>query len=181
MLRWGLIPPWARDLKSGGRMINARLETVASTPAFRALVPRGARRALQVADGYFEWLKPERRGEARQPFLFRVDGGAPFAFASLWTPARVAGEHVESVVLLTCDASPNRLAAAIHDRMPVILADADAQRAWLDGALDAQAALSLCRALPAERLSAQPANPAMNRPGAPEGPDLLRAPSSEDP
>ena len=56
-------------------MINARMETVASSPAYRRLIPRGARRALQLADGYFEWLKPERRGEPRQPFHFQVDGG----------------------------------------------------------------------------------------------------------
>jgi len=176
MLRWGLIPPWAKDLKGGARMINARVETVASTPAFRALVPNASRRALQIADGWFEWLKPERRGEPRQPFLFRVDGGAPFAFASLWTPAHVGGRRVESVTLITRDAAPNRIAAAIHDRMPAVLADEETWRAWLDPSLDAEEALSLCGPLPESRLSATPANPAMNRPGVPEGPALLRAP-----
>lgn len=176
MLRWGLIPPWAKDLKGGVRMINARLETVATTPAFRALVPKASRRALQIADGWFEWLKPERKGQPRQPFLFRVDGGVPFAFASLWTPAHVAGRDVESVTLLTRDASPNRIAAAVHDRMPVVLADEETRRAWLDPALDAEEALSLCRPLPESRLSATPANPAVNRPGVREGPELLRAP-----
>ncbi len=61
-------------------------------------------------------------------FYFQVDGGALFAFAALWTPARINGEWVHSVSLLTCDASPNRIAAAVHDRMPVILADEDARR-----------------------------------------------------
>jgi putative SOS response-associated peptidase YedK len=178
MLRWGLIPPWAEDLKAGYKMINAKIETVTRSPAYRRLVPKGARRALQIADGYYEWLKPERRGEPRQPFLFRVDGGVPFAFAALWTPAKVQGEWVHSVTLLTCDAAPNRVAAAIHDRMPVILADAEAQRAWLDDRLDADEALALCGALPASRLSAAPANPALNKPGeAEEGPELLRAPA----
>jgi putative SOS response-associated peptidase YedK len=179
MLRWGLIPPWAKDLKSGGRMINARMETVRSNPAFRGLVPKSSRRALQLADGYFEWLKPERRGEPRQPFFFQVDGGIPFAFAALWTPAKVGGEWVHSVTLLTCDAAPNRVAAAIHDRMPVILADDDAQRAWLDPALDGEEALDLCGALPGERLSARPANPAVNKAGEldSEGPQLLVAPA----
>ncbi|HTA05523.1 MAG TPA: SOS response-associated peptidase family protein, partial [Solirubrobacteraceae bacterium] len=154
------------------------LETVASKPAYRRLVPRGARRALQIADGYYEWLKPERKGGLRQPFLFRVDGGAPFAFAALWTPAKVDGDWIHSVVLLTCDSAPNRVAAAIHDRMPVILADEDAQRAWLDSDLDAEEALALCGALPESRLSASPANPALNKPGAAEeGPELLQPPA----
>ena len=110
LLRWGLVPPWAKDLKGSGRLINARMETVTTTPAYRALIPKGSRRALQLADGYFEWLAPERRGSRaelgpRQPFFFQVDGGVPFAFASLWTPAKVQGEWVVSVSLLTCDAS----------------------------------------------------------------------------
>jgi putative SOS response-associated peptidase YedK len=182
LLRWGLVPTWADDLKIGNRMINAKLETVASKPAFRNLLPKGSRRALQLADGYYEWLNPEQRSGTmagpRQPFHFRVDGGVPFAFAALWTPAKIDGEWIESVVLLTCDAAPNRVAAAIHERMPVILADRDAQQAWLDSSLDAEEALALCGTLPEARLSATPANPALNKPGAAEeGPELLRAPS----
>jgi putative SOS response-associated peptidase YedK len=178
LLRWGLIPPWAKDLKSAGNTINARLETVTTRPAYRGLVPKGSRRALQLADGYLEWIKPEKRSEPRQPFFFQVDGGVPFAFASLWTPAKIDGEWIESVTMLTCDSGPNRTAAAIHGRMPVILADRDAQMAWLDHSLGAEEALSLCGALPTERLSARPANPAVNKTGSsPEGPELLVAPS----
>jgi putative SOS response-associated peptidase YedK len=184
VLRWGLIPPWSKDLKGGGKLINARMETVATKPAYRALIPKASRRALQIADGYFEWLKPERRGDRskigpRQPFYFQVDGGIPFAFAALWTPAKVQGEWVQSVSLLTCDAAPNSVAAGIHDRMPVILADRDVQRAWLDAALGAEEALELCAALPADRLSARPANPAVNKAGEAEleGPELLVAPA----
>jgi putative SOS response-associated peptidase YedK len=178
-LRWGLVPPWATDLKSSAKMINARMESVTTTPAYRSLIPKGSRRALQLADGYFEWLKPEHRSQPRQPFHFQVDGGVPFAFAAIWTPALIDGEWVESVSLLTCDSAPNRTAAAIHGRMPVILADADAQRAWLDPALDAGEALALCGALPAARLSAKPANPAVNKAGQLqlEGPELLVAPA----
>jgi putative SOS response-associated peptidase YedK len=177
LLRWGLVPSWATDLKGSARMINARMETVATTPAYRKLIPRAARRALQLADGYFEWLKPEKDSGPRQPFFFQVDGGVPFAFAAVWTPARVDGEWIHSISMLTCDAAPNGVARAIHDRMPVILADRDAQEAWLDSSLGTEEALALCRALPAERLSARPANPVVNRPGvAPEGPELLLAP-----
>ena len=138
LLRWGLIPPWAKDVKSAGKTINARLETVTTRPAYRSLVPKGSRRALQLADGYLEWIKPEKRSEPRQPFFFQVDGGVPFAFASLWTPAKIDGEWIQSVTMLTCDSAPNRTAAAIHGRMPVILADRDAQMAWLDHSLGAE-------------------------------------------
>lgn len=175
MLRWGLLPHWAKSLSVGSRMINARTETVASSSAYRPLISAGSRRALQLADGYYEWLKAERRGEPNQPFLFRVDDCAPFAFAALWTTARIEGQHVESIALLTCDSSANRVAAAVHDRMPVILADRDVQMAWLDHRLDAQDVLAICGPLPEERLSAHPANPAVNRAGV-EGPELLIAP-----
>jgi putative SOS response-associated peptidase YedK len=178
MLRWGLLPPWSKDLKGAARMINARIESVTQKPSFRELVPKASHRALQIADGYFEWIKPERRGEPRQPFFFQVDGGEPFAFASLWTSARIDGELIHSVTLLTCDSSPNRTVAAIHDRMPVILADDEARRAWLDPSLGAGEALELCSALAAERVSARPANPAVNKVSSVEGPELLLAPSS---
>jgi putative SOS response-associated peptidase YedK len=176
LLRWGLIPHWADDLKGAAKMINARIETVASKPAYKDLIPKSSRRALQLADGYFEWLKPEKRSEPRQPFFFQVDGGTPFAFAALWTHAKIDGGWVHSVALLTCDSTPNRIAAPIHGRMPVILADRDAQQAWLDPALGADEALELCGALPTERLSAHAANPAVNKAGIAEGPELLAAP-----
>jgi len=179
LLRWGLVPSWATDLK-GPLMINARVETVASKPAYRRLLPRAQRRALQLADGYYEWLKPERRGELRQPFHFTVDGGVPFAFASLWTPAKVAGEWIASVTLITCDSAPNPVAAGIHDRMPVILADREDQLAWLDPSVGAEEALALCGALPAERMSAKAANPEVNGViDVTEGPELLTAPGTQ--
>src|SRR6185312_17542934 len=127
---------------------------------------------------YFEWLKPERRDQPRQPFYFQVDGGELFAFAALWTPARIDGEWIASTAMLTCGVEGNPVAAAIHDRMPVILADRDAQRAWLDPSVGAEEALTLCGPLPAERLSAHPANPAVNNVHtAPDGPELLVAPA----
>ncbi len=178
LLRWGLVPPWAEDLKGAYKMINARMETVTSRPAYRKLIGRASRRALQIADGYYEWLKPEKRGEPRQPFWFRVDDGVPFAFAALWTPAKIGGEWIQSVSLLTCASEPNQVASAIHDRMPVILADGDAQQAWLDASLGAEEALELCGALDEDRLSAAPANPALNKPDPDtEGPQLLIAPA----
>ncbi len=98
-------------------MINARIETVASKPAFRGLIPKASRRALQLADGYFEWLKPEKRSEPRQPFYFQVDGGIPFAFAALWTPAKIDGRvdaqrHAAHLRLRRPTASPRRSTTA---------------------------------------------------------------------
>jgi putative SOS response-associated peptidase YedK len=177
LLRWGLTPYWAIDTKDAPKMINARLETVTTRRAYRTLIPKASRRALQIADGYYEWLKPERRSEPRQPFHFQVDGGVPFAFAALWTPAKIDGRWLHSVTLITCDSAANRIAAAIHDRMPVILADPAAQRAWLDPTVCVEEALELCRALPSARMSARPANLAVNNVNSPEGPELLVAES----
>ncbi|MDE3070315.1 MAG: SOS response-associated peptidase [Acidobacteriota bacterium] len=182
MLRWGLIPPWGRDRPNAHSMINARMETVAQKRAYGGLVATATHRALQVADGWYEWLKPERRGEPRQPFHFSVDGGLPFAFAALWRETVVEGESVGSVVLLTCDSAPNDVARAIHDRMPVVLADPELWRAWLDPELGADDVLALCGALPTERLTGRPANPAVNRvKGTAEGPELLVAPAQSQP
>jgi putative SOS response-associated peptidase YedK len=175
-LRWGLVPPWASSIKTRQQAINARVETVSRSSLYRTLIPKGSRRALEVADGYFEWLKPEKRRQPRQPFYFQVDGGIPFAFAALWTPGRIEDEWINSVALLTCDAAPSPVAVAIHDRMPVILADPELQRAWLSPRLGADEALAICGALPASRLAARPANSAVNRVDVTEGPELLDAP-----
>lgn len=177
LMRWGLVPPWAKDLKASYKMINARVEGATTSSAYRALVPKASRRALQIADGYYEWLIPERRGEPRQPFHFQVDGGAIFAFAALWTPAKIDSEWIHSISLLTCDSSSNRTAAAIHDRMPVILADTEVRNAWLDESVGVEA-LELCVPLPENRLTARSANPAVNKAGDLDGPELLVAPAS---
>jgi putative SOS response-associated peptidase YedK len=178
LLRWGLLPPWAKEASAGYKMINARLESVLEKRTYRSLVATAEHRALQVADGWYEWLKAEKPGQPRQPIHFKVDGGVPFAFAALWMEARIEGEQIGSVVLLTCDSAPNKVASAVHDRMPVVLADPEARRAWLDPALSAQDVLALCGPLAAERVSAAPANPALNKVGGVvEGPDLLVAPA----
>lgn len=96
-----------------------------------------------------------------------------FAFAALWTPAKIHDEWIHSVTLLTRDSSQNRVAAGIHDRMPVVLADADAHRAWLNPDLGVEV-LDLCGPLPTDRLSAKPANRAVNKPGGADGPELLQ-------
>ncbi len=175
LLRWGLVPHWAKDLKAGARMINARSETAGAKQPFCALVARGDGRCLVLADGFYEWLRPEDRKQPRQPFFFTVDEGEPFAFAGLWTRARIDGERVETATILTT--APNPVVARLHDRMPVILPDRDAEAAWLSDDLSAAEALALCRPLDAGRMRVAPANPAVNKPDPDaEGPHLLAAP-----
>lgn len=177
LLRWGLVPHWARSLSDGARMINARVETVATKKPFSTLVESNGGRCLILADGFFEWLRPEDRREPRQPFFFTVDGGEPFAFAGLWTRARIEGERVRSATILTT--TPNAVVARLHDRMPVILPDAEAEAAWLADGVTGAEALALCRPLAAERMTVIAANPAVNKPDPDaEGPHLLASPSA---
>ena len=127
MLRWGLVPSWAKDLKIGARMINARCETVASKPAYRAAFKK--RRCLVLADGYIEWKKME---DGKQPFHITISGEKPaFAMAGLWESwtDKESDCTVESCTVITTDATPSL--NEIHDRMPVILKESD-YGFWLD-------------------------------------------------
>lgn len=174
-LRWGLIPHWAKDLKGGARMINARSETVGEKKPFASLVAGAEGRCLILADGFYEWLRPEDSRAPRVPFRFTVDGGAPYAFAGLWTRARVDGERIRSCTILTT--VPNEKVARLHDRMPVILPDAEAEAAWLSPEVSGIEALALCQTpLPEGRMTVVAANPAVNKPDPDtEGPHLLTA------
>jgi putative SOS response-associated peptidase YedK len=168
-VRWGLVPPWARELGKGFQPINARSETITTQQPFAALAERPERRCLVLADGWYEWLKQERKGGDRVPFRYTVDGGQPFAFAGLWNRRRISGELVHSALILTCDA--NAVAAPVHDRMPCVLAGPDEEAAWLAGETD-----GLLVPLPSERTAVAPANPAVNKAGV-EGPELIEPPS----
>jgi putative SOS response-associated peptidase YedK len=125
MLRWGLVPPWAEDLRVGSRMINARAETAARLPAFRAALR--SRRCLVPTDGFYEWRTEEDR---RVPYRFRPVAGGVFALAGLWERWSGAGSApVESFTILTTAA--NESVRPYHDRMPAIL-DRPAWDRWLD-------------------------------------------------
>jgi putative SOS response-associated peptidase YedK len=125
LLRWGLIPSWAKDPAIGARMINARSETVATKPAFRAALRR--RRCLIPATGFYEWQK---LGRVRQPWRIVMRTRAPFAMAGLWERwSSPEGRAVETCAILTTAA--NELVAPLHDRMPVIL-PREAHDVWLD-------------------------------------------------
>lgn len=158
MLHWGLVPPWASDPRVGTRMINARIETVAEKPAFRAAVRR--RRCLVVADGFYEW---QASGRAKQPFFIRRSDDQPFGIAGIWECWEGAGHsYLESVCLLTRAA--NSLVAPIHDRMPVMVDQADYEE-WLDPTCeDARKALALCLKAPPGVLVATPVSTIVNRP-----------------
>ena len=127
LLRWGLIPSWAKDPAIGARMINARAETLAEKPAFRTAFK--TRRCLVLADGFFEWQK--QAAGPKQPYRIARRDGAPFAFAGLWERWRdpADGRTVETCTIVTTDA--NALLRPIHHRMPVILAP-EAYGPWLD-------------------------------------------------
>lgn len=172
-MRWGLVPPWAREVGKGFQPINARAETAATKPPFAELFERPERRCLILADGWYEWLKAEKKGGDRIPFHYTVDGGEPFAFAGLWGRRRIAGELVHSALILTCSA--NAVCAPVHDRMPVVLAGPDEEAAWLEGESD-----GLLTPLAAEHTAVAPANPAVNKAGV-EGEDLLTPPPAEEP
>jgi putative SOS response-associated peptidase YedK len=133
MLNWGLVPYWAEDTKLQSHMINARGETVAEKPAFKQAFRQ--RRCLVPADGFYEWqtLGPK----TKQPLLFRMTGGAPFAFAGLWERwVPPSGGVLETFTIVNTAA--NEMMAQFHDRVPIVLSAAD-YAAWLDPAVDARA------------------------------------------
>ncbi len=125
LVRWGLIPYWAKDPGIGQKMINARSETVLDKPAFREAFQN--RRCLVPADGFYEW---KRTGRSKQPLHIGMQDDSLFAFAGIWDRWKDAhGNAVETVSILTT--TPNSLLAEVHDRMPVILEPEDYDL-WLD-------------------------------------------------
>ncbi len=125
LVRWGIIPWWAKDSSGAATMINARSETAATKPAFRDALK--LRRCLIPADGFYEW---QRTGKAKQPYCFEVNEGRLFAFAGVWETWKDPNQNaVESCSILTT--TPNAVTATVHDRMPVIL-DPDDYDLWLD-------------------------------------------------
>lgn len=127
MLRWGLVPFWAKDPSIGNRMINARAETVAEKPAYRAAYRR--RRCIVLADGFYEW---HRERDVKIPYFVSLANGEPFALAGLWENwhDKASGDDLQSATLITTEA--NQFMATLHHRMPVVL-EAESADAWLGG------------------------------------------------
>ena len=127
MLRWGLVPFWAKEPSIGNRMINARAETVAEKPSYRNAYKH--RRCLVLADGFYEW---QRQGDAKTPYFISLASGEPFALAGIWEnwTDKETGESLQTTSLITTDA--NDFMAPLHHRMPVIL-EARTATDWLAG------------------------------------------------
>ena len=172
-MRWGLIPPWAKDAKIAYKMINARAETADQKRAYRALLASADRRALLLADGFYEWL----RSEDRQPAARAVSLHPRRRRARSRSPAcgpRARSTASRSSRRRSSRRPRTRSSRAVHDRMPVILAGPDGELAWLSPELDAAAAKALCVPLAAERMVATPANPLVNKAGGGRGPGAAR-------
>lgn len=158
LLKWGLVPSWANDPEIGARMINARAESVADKPAYRAAFKR--RRCLIPADGFYEWQK--QNGGPKQPFHVKMENGEPFAFAGLWESWQGEEETVRSCAIITTDA--NEMLGEIHDRMPVILSP-DSYGTWLDPELqDADKLLPLLQPCPPGEMEVYPVSRTVNSP-----------------
>ncbi len=157
LVRWGLLPSWVKEPKTFTLLINARGETVAEKPAFRAAMKR--RRCLIPADGFYEWMAG---GPRKQPYFIRMKSGGPFAFAGLWeTWTGPNGEELETAAIVTT--TTNRTLAPIHDRMPVIVPP-EAFDLWLDGAnVDPVTASALIVPAPENLFEAYPVSTDVNR------------------
>jgi putative SOS response-associated peptidase YedK len=152
-LRWGLIPSWSADPKIGYKLLNARSETVAEKPSFRAAFKQ--RRCLIPASGFYEWQKGE--GRSKQPFFIRPRDSDLFSFAGLWEKWNdPKGETVETCTILTTTA--NEVMRPLHDRMPVILDDGG-NALWLDPSASVDALRALFVPFASDRIEAFPVNP----------------------
>jgi len=161
LMRWGFLPAFAKDPKDFPLIINARAETLAEKPSFRAALAR--RRGLAIADGFYEWRQDGAgRGRSKRPYLIRRVSGEPMAFAALYeTYCDPNGSEIDTACIVTTPA--NRLFALTHDRVPAIL-EPRSFAAWLDsdtiGAVDA---LALLKPAPEDALELVEIGTAVNR------------------
>lgn len=160
-LRWGLIPHWAKDMSIGNRLINARSETAAIKPAFRAAYQ--SKRCLIAADGWYEWKKINGQ---KQPYNIRRQDRRPFFFAGLWDSwkGRVgeAAVFLHSCTILTAEACESL--RALHPRMPVVLAPEHYEQ-WLDrGLTDTHSIQALIQSRPMDIFEAYPVSSCVNKP-----------------
>ena len=155
LLQWGLIPSWAKDPAIGSRMINARAETLAEKPSFRAAFKK--RRCLVLADGFYEWLQTPA---GKQPMRITLASGEPFAMAGLWESWHAPdGSLLRTFTIVTGE--PNELVAPIHNRMPAILLP-EHEAIWLDNAAEPAIWQDILRPYPAQRMAAYPVSRRVN-------------------
>ena len=149
VMRWGLVPFWSKDGKAAFNTINARAETVTTSPAFREAMKRQC--CLVPADWFYEWQKVDAK--TKQPYAIALQDGSLFAFAGLWETwrDRVTGKTLETYTIITT--GPNELMEQLHNRMPVILHRQDYER-WMAPADPAQLPVDLLRPFPADDMKA---------------------------
>jgi putative SOS response-associated peptidase YedK len=166
LLRWGLIPSWAKDESIGSRMINARAESLAEKPSFKGLLR--SKRCLIIADGFYEW---KQENGSKTPMYITLKNGDPFAFAGLWDQWKSPdGQQVRSCTIITTE--PNDVLAPIHNRMPAILLPG-AYEDWLNPDLRDDQALSHWLApYPAEEMTARAVSRLVNDPKH-DSPELI--------
>ncbi len=166
LLRWGLIPSWAKEESIGSKMINARAETLAEKPSFKGLLR--SKRCLVVADGFYEW-KQEHGGKV--PMYITMKDHEPFAFAGLWdTWKSPEGEQIRTCTIITTN--PNDVVLPIHNRMPAILTP-EAREEWLDpGLQDDHVLLHLLSPYPSDAMIARPVSRLVNNPRN-DSPELI--------
>ena len=157
LLRWGLIPSWAKDEKIGHSLINARAETVAEKPSFRSAFKKS--RCLIVADGFYEWRNVDGK---KQPYFIHLKNDQPFAFAGLAERWKSDGKTIESCAIVTTE--PNSLMAELHNRMPAIISPTDYD-CWLDPEFQSrEELLAMLRPYAAEEMAAHPVSTWVNNP-----------------
>ena len=170
--RWGLVPSFAKNVSVGNRHINARAETIATSPAFRASFAK--RRCIIPADGFYEW---RREGSRKQPFLIHAADDRPLAFAGVWAPWKdpATGEWLLSAAVVTTAA--NQTVAQLHNRMPVILGPSE-WPIWADPEIRDPGLLNdLLRPASDDLLTLTAVSPLVNNANN-EGPALLEPPTS---
>ena len=173
LYQWGLVPFWADDPKIGYRMINARSETAHEKPSFRAAFTY--RRCLILADGFFEWHS-KHKGAPKTPYLFKLKNGHPFTFAGLYEHWQSPdGGELHTTTILTCP--PNELVSQVHNRMPVMLSQAD-RWAWLKPEPDQEKLRALLSPYPSEEMTCYAVSREVNSPKN-DRPEILEPVSEE--
>lgn len=157
LLRWGLVPHWAKDIKISYQMINARAETLSLKPSFRTAFKK--RRCLIAADGFYEWF---HEGKTKQPYFIQLKNRIGFSFAGLWESwNNPDGGVIESCTIITTSA--NELVRKIHDRMPVILPP-ELYAEWLDNMIPAESVQKFLIPFPSVKMEAYRVGPTVNSP-----------------
>lgn len=173
-MRWGLVPSWAKDPSVGNRMINARAETLATRPSYRAAYAR--RRCVIPGSGFYEWQKPPAshgKGARSQPFFAQPADGKPLGFAGLWERWTDAeGQALTSCTIVTT--TPNGTMSSVHDRMPAILTPQGWERWLAPEPLTPQEHDELLGPASDDLLTLTPVSTQVNRP-INDGPELIEA------